>query len=198
MVGKKRRIWLLAVGGLVAVALIVLLVVSHQSGSPLSRAIRSAALLGYLSVFLSILSSAFLRKLVRFFGRPFVKIHHIATVTGLVMITLHPLGVAAQGLGPQVLVPRTDSWRSFFSLGGIPAWYLIVVASLAALLRASVGQRWRIIHFLNYLAFLLATIHAFLIGTEFQYLWLRVAAAMMGAGVIAVFVLKRIPKRKAK
>jgi len=197
MMNKMRRVWLLAGGGAVATGLVVLLV-SGQAGAPLNRAVRTAALLGYVCIFLGILSSAFLRQLIRFFGRPFVKLHHMITVTGLVLITLHPLGVAMQGLGLQVLVPRTDSWQSFFLYGGIPAWYLIAVASLAAALRAFVGKQWRVIHFLNYIAFLLAMVHAFLIGTEFQYLWLRILSAIMVAVTIVVFVRNRTLKRKTK
>jgi hypothetical protein len=58
---------------------------------------------------------------------------------------------------------------AFLRLGGQLAWYLIALAALVALLRRSVGQPWRVIHMLNYIAFLLATVRANLIGIHLQY-----------------------------
>lgn len=97
--------------------------------------------------------------MVRIFGRPFVQVHHILSVTGLVLVTLHPLAVAWDYGNLGVFVPVSDSWTDFIRWGGRPAWYLFVVASLVAVLRTSFRQKWRVIHTLNYLAFFLATVH---------------------------------------
>jgi uncharacterized membrane protein len=83
---KNRRIWYLALAGLVALILVSGLVASQPYGTPLNWFIRGAASLGYLAVFATIVSSAYMPQLVRFFGRPFIKVHHILSVTGLVLI----------------------------------------------------------------------------------------------------------------
>jgi predicted ferric reductase len=153
-------------------------------------------MLGYLSVFLAIVSSAYLRSLVRFFGRPFVQVHHVVSVTGLILITLHPLGVAWSSGTLRVFLPRFDSWAVFLQLGGRTAWYLIGIASLAALLRNALGRNWRMVHFLNYLAFLLATAHGVMIGTDFQSPVVRVVSVVMAVVVIGIFVQKRLASRR--
>jgi DMSO/TMAO reductase YedYZ heme-binding membrane subunit len=78
--------------------------------------------------------------------------------------------------------------------------YLIGIASLAAALRTHVGKRWRVIHILSYVAFLLATFHAAMLGTEFagggtQSASARVAVILMAVAVAATFVQKRLPRR---
>lgn len=193
---QNRRIWYLALAGLVALLMVGGLVALQPYGTPLNFFIRGAAALGYLAVFAAIVSSAYLQQLVRFFGRPFIKVHHILAVTGLVLLLLHPVGVAIDSRDPRVFLPRFDSWTVFLQLGGRPAWYLIGVAALAALWRKRLGDKWRAIHWLNYLAFWLATAHAILLGTNFQYTVVRAVAILLALAVVAIFVRKRLPKRR--
>jgi sulfoxide reductase heme-binding subunit YedZ len=147
--------------------------------------------MGYLAIFLSALSSAYMRQVIRFFGRPFTKVHHILSVTGLALVTLHPLGVAINAGSPRVFLPRFDSWVVFLELGGRPAWYLIAAASLAAVLRKTIGRNWRTVHFLNYLAFLLVTVHAIMIGTDFQHTIVKVISVALALVVVVIFIRKR-------
>ncbi|MBM4467708.1 MAG: ferric reductase, partial [Chloroflexi bacterium] len=155
---KSRRTWYLVLAGILGLILVSGLISLQPYGSPLNWFIRGSGLMGYLALFLSVLSSAYMRQTSRLFGRPFVKVHHILTVTGLVLVTLHPLGVAINAGSLRVFLPRFDSWVVFLKLGGRPAWYLIAAASLAAVLRKTIGRNWRGIHALNYVAFLLVTI----------------------------------------
>lgn len=193
---QNRRLWYLALAGLVALLLVGGLVALQPYGTPLNWFIRGAASLGYLAVFASIVSSAYLQQLVRFFGRPFIKVHHILAITGLVLLLLHPVGVAIDSRDPRVFLPRFNSWSVFLQLGGRPAWYLIGVAALAAVLRKRLSDKWRAIHWLNYLAFWLATAHAILIGTNFQYTVVKAIAILLALAVVAIFVWKRLPKRR--
>ena len=153
-------------------------------------------MLGYLTIFLAIVSSAYMKWMTRFFGRPFVKVHHVLAVAGLVMITLHPLSAAIDALSLSVFLPRFDSWAVFFALGGRLAWYLIAAASLAAVLRRLVGRNWRVVHFLNYVAFLLGTVHAIMIGTDFQHTVVKVVAIVLALVVVAIFMQQRLRRRK--
>jgi sulfoxide reductase heme-binding subunit YedZ len=159
---------------------------------------RTSALLGYLSIFLAAVSSAYMRQLVRFFGQPFVKTHHALSVTGLVLIVVHPVTVASNLGSLAVFVPVVDSWISFLQWGGRVAWYLFGIASLAALLRTSLRQQWRAIHWLNYLAFLLVTVHAILLGTDVQSLAMQVLAIILALLMVAIFVQKQLERRQRR
>ena len=86
----------------------------------------------------------------------------------------------------------------FLELGGRAAWYLIAAASLAAVLRKVVGRNWRVIHFLNYVAFLLATIHAVMTGTDFQQGIVKAAPIVLALVVVATFIQKRLTKRRRR
>jgi hypothetical protein len=152
--------------------------------------------MGYLAIFLAIISSAHIRRLVRFFGRPFVQVHHVLSVAGLALLTLHPLGVAWSEASPRVWLPRFDSWLTFLEWGGPPAWYLIAAASLAAVLRKTIVRRWRAIHFLNYVAFLLATPHATRIGTDFQHAVVRAVPIALALVVVVTLVQRRTQRRR--
>jgi ABC-type multidrug transport system permease subunit len=191
----------LIVGGIVAAVLTAALLSLRPYGSPPNWIARGAALLGYLTIFFSILSSAYIRWLVRVFGRPFVKVHHMLSITGLVLIALHPVGVMLDWGSANVLLPQFDSLPAFLRWGGPPAWYLVGAASLAAVLRKFVGRRWRVIHNLSYVAFLLATFHAAMLGTEFagggpQSVIAKVVIILMAVVVVATFIQKRLPRRR--
>jgi DMSO/TMAO reductase YedYZ heme-binding membrane subunit len=105
-----------------------------------------------------------------------------------------------------VFLPSFASWRLFLSLGGRLAWYLIGIAALAAALRKSIGQGWRIIHYLNYAAFWLASVHASLIGTTFvgqgpRHIILKVIIGVLAAATVATLFQKRwvaYQRRKAR
>jgi len=188
----------LVVVGLVALVVVGGLIALQPLVTPLYWVIRTCAVLGYLAVFLAIVASATMRQMVRTFGRPFVQVHHMLSVTGLVLVTLHPLGVAWDSRTAAVFVPLLDSWFVFLQMGGRPAWYLIVVASLAALLRASFRQRWRTIHLLNYLAFFLATGHAVLVGTDFRSLPMKTLPVALALVVVGILIRQRLQRRRLR
>lgn len=63
--------------GMAGIAAIAALVVSTSPAlRPIDFAVRLPALVGYLTVFAAALTSAYLRQMVRWFGRPFMTIHH--------------------------------------------------------------------------------------------------------------------------
>ena len=191
-----RRIWYLILVGFAAVTLISGLITLQPYGTPLNRLVRGAAALGYFAIFSAIISSNYVRQLVHFFGRPFVQIHHILSVTGLVMVTLHPLGAAWLNMSLRVWLPRLDSWLTFLQWGGPPAWYLIAIASSASVLRKAIGQNWRVLHLLNYVAFFLGTVHAILIGTDFQHPIVRAVSVALALAVLATLIRKRFQRRR--
>jgi sulfoxide reductase heme-binding subunit YedZ len=195
---KPAKSLYLVLVGIVALAVSVGLVVLQPYGTPVNWAIRVAALSGYQAVFLAIVSSNYMRQMRRRFGRPFIQVHHALSIAGLSLVTLHPLLIAWDSLSLTVFVPRFDSWRVFLQLGGRPAWYLLGLASLAALLRRKIGRPWRLIHTLNYVAFWLASVHAILIGPSFQPTVTKAVAVLMSLAIVAIYVQKRLRARRTK
>jgi len=195
---KRRGLLYLILTGLVSLVVVGILIALQPIGGPLDWGVRAAAMLGYLAIFLAVVASAYMRQLFKLFGRPFIRVHHILSVTGLILVTLHPLGTAVRSSSLSVFVPDVSSINAFLSLGGRPAWYLIGLATLAAVLRTRIKQRWRTIHYLNYIAFLLATVHAVMIGTDFISPVMKGVAILMALAVVAIFVQKRIRRSRLK
>jgi hypothetical protein len=191
-------LWYLALlgAGLLALTLALHWVTPYTNG--MSLFIRGTAVLGYLTLFLAIVSSQYMRALVRFFGASFIKIHHIATGAGLALVTLHAIGIAVRAGSLSVFIPDTSSLRNFLLFGGRPALYLLFLAALAAILRRSLSRVWRQAHWLTYLAFLLATAHAILLAVGFGPLGMQALAILLAVAVVGVFALKRRSKAGAK
>lgn len=175
---------------LTAVALI-----ASPSDYTLHAAVRGSAMLGYMYVFLGCLSSAFLKDITRYFGRPYLAVHHLIVRVGLTLLTIHGLTVAWDSMSAAVFLPRFGSVEGFLMWGGPPAYILIWVAVIAAFLRLSIGAGWRTLHWLNYIAFMLATAHGLMIGTDLAHPVPRWTATVMALIVIAVFFNKRFRER---
>ncbi len=195
---QPKNTWVFIVSGVIALALIIGVVALDSLNAPIDGVIRVGALMGYLAVFLATLSSNYMRELTRFFGRPFPKVHHVVSVTALVALAVHATSVAWRAGTVRTFVPVFTPFNLFLSLAGRPAFWLIAVTALTALFRASIGKSWKTIHWLNYVAFLLGTVHAQLIGPNFQHLGVRIVSGLMAAAVVVVFVLKRLSTRKRR
>ena len=200
MAREPKYTWVFVVVGFVLAGVMLGIILLVGTESPVWTVVRFGALLGYVAVFLACLSSAFLRQLVQTFGRSFVQVHHIVSVSGLVLLLVHALGVAWDARSLIVFIPPFSSLTRFLEFGGRPAIWMIGVASLVALLRATLRKSWRPIHWLNYVAFLLGTVHGVLIGTDFELLPVRVLSIAMAVVVVGVFVWKRMEaaRRRAK
>jgi Flp pilus assembly protein TadB len=117
------------------------LVVWRTEGTLLRWIVRELALLGYIAVFLAIVSSHYKREVTKIFGRSFVNAHHILSVTGAVLLTMHPIGVAWDLLSAAVFIPVFHPVEDLFRNGGRIAWYVFAVGALTAVWRKRVGSR---------------------------------------------------------
>ena len=188
--------WLLGLVGLAALAIVAAIISLGPSSPPGGRIVRAAALMGYIAMALAALSSAATRELVRFFGQRFVRVHHALSITGLVMIVAHPAAYVAQAGSLAVFVPVFSSVGGFLRWGGRPGLYLFILAATAAAVRKAIGGSWRLAHLLVYAAFLLVTVHAVLIGTDFHTPGAQAVAAAMAGIVMGVLVVRRLRRRK--
>jgi len=191
-----KNTWILVAGGVAVAALVGFVVMLDTSTVSIYTVIQAAALLGYLAVFFTSLSALFIRELTRFFGRSFMTIHHIVAIVGLSMLTLHAATVAWDYQSIRVFLPRFDSLQAFLELAGRPALWIFALTALTALMRKTIGKSWKTIHWLNYLAFLLGTIHAQLIGSSFQHLGIRIISAALAIILVWAFIWRRTRKRR--
>ena len=187
---------IMVVTGVVLLLLSAVTIAIRPFGRPLQWAARGAAMVGYVAIFLAILSTVYMRELYGFLGRPFLWAHHTLTISGLILIILHPTLLAIQFASVSIYVPVFDSWRGFWLNGGRPALYLFALGAAGALMRRTWRKNWRILHMFTYVAFLLATIHSVLIGTDFGQPILRFLPLAMAVIVVAAFVKKRLYRRR--
>jgi len=189
---RVRRIRLLFYAAIALYVALVVYLLSRSSVPLVYNLARAAGLLGYGALFLTILSHEYLREMRKLFGRPFLTVHHILAVAGLVLVVLHPVLIAVLMRDPRQFVPRFDSLQVFLRLGGRPALYLILIAVLAAAVRSRLKDTWKLIHWLNYVAFVLVFAHSWLLGGNVSTSMLRYVWSLLLGIVVGVFLRKRL------
>jgi predicted ferric reductase len=185
--------------GIIALAVIIALLVlpealpevAEEEAGLIHVLIRLFGLYGYLFLSVAILTTPFLKEITQAFGKPFLKVHHAFSILGVVFITLHPVFNAVQRLSLAVFVPSFDSWERFWILAGRPAFIILYIALLAAILRAKAPKYWRPFHALMYVVLLFGIVHANLIGDDFENLGIMIIFDALFLASIASFTLKR-------
>ena len=143
--------------GIIAFLLIIsgVVVMINPSPSPFTSGIRFAGLAGFILLAVASIMIAWSREIYRNFGTSFVNFHHIFAVSGLVMITLHPVLLAIRLMNVSVFLLRFDSFQEFLLIAGRPALFLIYIAVTGVLLRRFIPMYWREVHALIWIALLL-------------------------------------------
>jgi predicted ferric reductase len=187
----KRESILFLLGIAVLAVIIAFLSLPNYIDVNLTRsAVRFFGLYGYLFLSIAVLLTPFLREVTQAFGKPFLKIHHVFAVLGLVFITLHPVFNAME-FSLSVFVPNFASWMAFWRLAGRPAFILIYVAVFAALLRTKAPKYWRAFHALMYIVLLFGIVHANLIGYDFKNLGVMLIFNALLVASLAGLAFKR-------
>lgn len=174
---------------------VVILLVTRLPDRPLAL-MRILAFMAYTMAYTSILGVLFNKELIKFFGRMFVKIHHVLTVAALGMMVLHPIFILLGGYPLNYLLPDFTTPFNAFARNGPIALLLFAIASVAAVLRATIKHSWRPVHWLVYLAFMVASIHAALLGMNLQTLVPRLIVGLLVISIIVVYIVKRLPREK--
>ena len=185
------------IGGVVVLYLVVIWRVLAGGTDPWSLIIRLAALTGLLTLQLAAMMSPVLREIRQVLGFPFLAVHHRAALAGLVLITLHPVSLALRLGRADLFIPVTRSWDAFLLNAGRPALFLIYLGALAAIFQGRLGKGWRPAHGLLYIAILLGTVHANLLGSDLSDLILCALVNGMTLLVLAAFLSKRWQRRAA-
>lgn len=195
---KPNRMFYLPLVGVAVLLLVVILLLLTPPPTAINALARGAALMGYFAIWLAIVSSYYMRELVKFFGQPFIKLHHAVAIGGLVWITIHPLAVAWEYGTWRVFVPDFSAWATFWRLAGRPSWYLLAIGTVVAVLRKAIGGSWRALHWLMYLGFILGTVHGVLMNFGLRYPLMRAIWILMAVSVVMIFAFKRLQEARRK
>jgi sulfoxide reductase heme-binding subunit YedZ len=193
---RARRIRLFFYVAAALYSLIVVYVLSRAPAPLAYNLARAAALFGYGTLFVTILSHEYMREMRKLVGKPFMTVHHILAVTGLVLVILHPVLMVIILDDPRQFVPRFDSLRTFLTFGGRVALYLILIAALAAVMRRRLKDTWKVVHWLNYVAFVLVFAHSWLLGGNVSISVLKFIWPVMLLTVVVIFLRKRLARTR--
>ncbi|MFX1410851.1 MAG: hypothetical protein ACFFA6_10885 [Promethearchaeota archaeon] len=195
----KKEAKVLIITILIIYAVIIALFFTKPPSDGYNFIVRLCALLGLASLFIATIMTPFMVQLYKILGKPFVKIHHIFSILGLVLITIHPIAFALYKMDLLVFIPKFDSWIIFWELAGRPALILIYIAVIAGILNTTfkkIPKYWRLIHGLNYIALVFGVVHGILIGTDFKNIIILIIYVSMLIISFVVLFLKRYQKYK--
>ncbi len=127
-----------------------------------------------------------------------VKLHEHLALAGLVAITVHAitlLGDAWLNPGPVgLLVPFTMDHEPIFTGFGIVAAYLAALLGLSFYVRRRIGtRRWRSLHRLTLLVYVLSVAHTVGAGSDMATPWLPTLLVLTGAPIIFLTVVRLLP-----
>lgn len=162
---------------------------------------RASGITAFLLISCSVLLGlAMATKILRGRVKPpvLVKLHEHLALVGLVAIAVHAitlLGDAWLNPGPLgLLVPFTMDYEPLFTGLGIIAAYLALLLGLSYYVRRRIGtKRWRSLHRLTLLVYVLGVIHTLGAGTDASTPWLRAILLVTGAPILFLALLRWLP-----
>jgi methionine sulfoxide reductase heme-binding subunit len=162
---------------------------------------RASGITAFLLVSCSVLLGlAMATKILRGRVKPpaLVKLHEHLALAGLVAIAVHAitlLGDACLDPGPlNLLVPFTMDHEPLFTGLGVIAAYLAGLLGLSFYVRRRIGpKRWRSLHRLTLLVYVLGVIHTLGAGTDASTPWLQAILLITGAPILFLALLRWLP-----
>ncbi|MCA1916589.1 ferric reductase-like transmembrane domain-containing protein [Methanospirillum hungatei] len=190
-----QRRFLLLLGILVLYGIPLLVIAGQETSWSFYTLLRIAGIWGFISLSLGALLNLKKGVVKSQFGRPFIRIHHYFAISGLILVTIHPVLYAYLALDPGVFIPDFSSLHAFFATGGRTALILLYLAFCAGLVRMALKNRWRYIHILVYPALIIAAVHANLIGQTMTHPLIYLIINGLVLSVCCTFVYIRVHKR---
>jgi predicted ferric reductase len=184
-------------GYLLLAVITLLLIISgaivalNPSPDFLTSAIRFAGLAGFVLLTMAAVITPFSHKIYRNVGTSFVKFHHLFAISGLILITLHPVFLTIKFMDTSVFIPQFWPIYDFLVLAGRPSLILIYIALAGILLRRSIPVYWRAIHALIWVALILGIVHGNLIGTDLKNPGVFILFNALAVVSVGAFIAKR-------
>lgn len=160
---------------------------------------RAAGVVAFALIAISVLLGlAMANRLVR--GKAVVKLHEHLALAGLVAIAVHGITLLGDSwLNPGfkgLLIPFTMDYKPLFTGLGIVSGYLAALLGLSFYARRRIGaKRWRKLHRLTVLVYLLGVVHTLGAGTDASAPWMRAVMLATGAPIVFLFLLRLLPER---
>jgi sulfoxide reductase heme-binding subunit YedZ len=134
--------------------------------------------------------------------RSMVKLHEHIALAAILAIGAHGLSLLGDHwLKPGwngIAVPFALSYRPLFTGLGIIGGYLVVLLGPSFYLRRRIGaRRWRRLHTLIVLAWVLSAVHTLGAGSDARKLWLEAVVVGPVLPIVYVFVLRLLRPRRA-
>jgi sulfoxide reductase heme-binding subunit YedZ len=128
-------------------------------------------------------------------------VHEHAALAGLIAIAVHGitlLGDRWLAPGPiGIAVPFVMDYEPLYTGLGITAGYLAAALGLSFYARKRIGtRRWRQLHKLTIVVYVLSVVHTLGAGTDASTPWLRALLVVTGAPVLFLFVMRVLPREK--
>jgi methionine sulfoxide reductase heme-binding subunit len=133
--------------------------------------------------------------------RVLIAIHEHAALAALVAIAVHGitlLGDSWLNPGPVgIAVPFTMDYKPVFTGLGIIAGYLAAILGLTFYLRRRIGtRRWRNLHRLTPVVYVLGVIHTLGSGTDANQPWLLALLLATGTPILYLGILRALPAQR--
>jgi sulfoxide reductase heme-binding subunit YedZ len=160
-----------------------------------SRAAGSAALvLASLSVCVGLLMGGGLLKRT---GADLRVTHEALSLATLAALLVHGLSLLGDGfLRPSIVdvsVPFASSYKTFWTAAGIIAFWSLLALGLSYYARARIGvARWRRLHRLTALAWLLGIAHALGEGTDAGQTWFLAMSAIVVVPALLLLIARHL------
>lgn len=130
-----------------------------------------------------------------------VAAHEHAALAGLIAIAVHGitlLGDRWLAPGPLgIAIPFAMEYRPLWTGLGVTGGYLAAALGLSFYARKRIGtKRWRRLHKLTILVYVLSVAHTIGAGTDAGEPWLQVPLVLTGAAVLFLFVMRVLPRER--
>lgn len=175
---------------------------------------RIFGLAAFTLLFIELILGAFMEKLTKRLGNWIFDVHVFDGILIYFLAFFHPLLFMVfnhfLGLGWDpyavfinacLLCPKPIYY--YYTLGIISFW-LLTITVFAGLFRASnpwLRKNWRKLHVINYVVFLIAGLHGFLIGSDFRvqpFFTFAIVAYVIALGIIIFIELPRLYRNYIK
>jgi sulfoxide reductase heme-binding subunit YedZ len=184
---------------LLALVLDVAVVASGFSSQTVWYVIRASGIVAYVLLTLSVLAGLTITNRVLPSGQPRVDAFEVHSFTALLIfgfVSVHVVALLLDsfiGFSPlQVLIPFTSDYRPLAAGAGILGLYSTGVVYASLWVRKRIGYKtWRTLHYLSFVAFILATLHGTFSGADTGTAWMILIYAV-AAVTVALMTLRRV------
>ncbi|HLH65409.1 MAG TPA: ferric reductase-like transmembrane domain-containing protein [Solirubrobacteraceae bacterium] len=124
-------------------------------------------------------------------------VHRSASLLALVFLSVHILTAVLDSyasISPvNAVLPFTGSYRPLWLGLGALAFDLLLAVAVTSLLRRHLGHRaWKAVHWLGYLAWPIALLHALGTGSDARQTWMLAIGVACAAAVLAAAVARAL------